>query len=255
MFAGGSRWLSLAVDGRSGASRGHAPVVRRPGSRWGGAVERPSAFQVGHIPSWRGSCESYALSPVADDSGWLLLLLSPLLSAVGPVLHFRGLPADDSVTPWSLSPSPGLFPAIWPGPVLSQAPPPNPIAAEPDGSRVLSGGGGADHEVTPKAPLTGSGCREQSNGGFGGGHPHFHPHAPDLLIRRSGQIVQDSPSLVVRWAVIPQLSAPVSRRPVSWQQCWQQPQGRGRRSMSAPAHIFDPTGLLVHVWPAGSLLH
>jgi hypothetical protein len=45
MFAGDCRWLSLAVDGSSGASRGHAPVVRRPGSRWGGAVERPSAFQ------------------------------------------------------------------------------------------------------------------------------------------------------------------------------------------------------------------
>jgi hypothetical protein len=33
MFAGGSRWRSLAVDGSSGASRGHAPVVRRPGGR------------------------------------------------------------------------------------------------------------------------------------------------------------------------------------------------------------------------------
>jgi hypothetical protein len=28
----------LAVDGRSGASRGHASVVRRPGSRWSGGV-------------------------------------------------------------------------------------------------------------------------------------------------------------------------------------------------------------------------
>ena len=32
--------------------------------------------------------------------------------------------------------------------------------------------------------MTGSGCREHSYGGFGGGHPHFHPHAPGLLIRR-----------------------------------------------------------------------
>jgi hypothetical protein len=46
-------------------------------------ARRPSAFQAGHIPSWRGSRESNALSPVADDSGWLLLLLSPLLSAAG----------------------------------------------------------------------------------------------------------------------------------------------------------------------------
>jgi hypothetical protein len=56
------------------------------------------------------------------------------------------LPVDDSVTPWSSSPSPDMFPAIRPRPVLSQAPPPNPIAAEPDGRRVLSRGGAADHE-------------------------------------------------------------------------------------------------------------
>src|SRR6185437_12793429 len=59
--------------------------------------------------------------------------------------------------------------ATGPRPGLSQAPPPNPIAAEPDGRRVLSRGGAADHEVTPQAPLTGSGCREYSYGGFGGG--------------------------------------------------------------------------------------
>jgi hypothetical protein len=41
--------------------------------------------------------------------------------------------------------------------------------------------------------LTGSGCREHSYGGFGGGHPHFLPYASDLLIRRSGQLVQDCP--------------------------------------------------------------
>ena len=131
MFAGGCRWRSLAVDGSSGASRGHAPVVRRPGSRWGGAVERPSAFQAGHIPSWRGSCERYALSPVAGGSRWLLLLLSPLLSAAGPVPHLRGLPG--AVT----------------APCPAQAPPPNPTAAGPDGRRVLSRGGVADHAVTP----------------------------------------------------------------------------------------------------------
>ena len=142
-------------------------------------ARRPSAFQAGHIPSWRESRESYALSPVADDSGWPLLLLS----AVGSVPHFHGLPAD-SVTPWSSPPSPGLFPATRPRPVLSQAPPPNPIAAEPYGRRVLSRGGAAHHAVTPEAPLTGSGCREYSYGGFGGGHPHFHPHADDLRITR-----------------------------------------------------------------------
>jgi hypothetical protein len=159
MFAGCCRWPSLAVDGGSGASQGHAPVVRRPGSRWSSVVTRPSVFQAGHIPSWRGSCGSYALSLVAAVSGWLLLLLSPLLSAVGPGPHLRGLPG--AVT----------------APCSAQTPPPNPIAAEPDGRRVLSRGGAADHAVTPKAPLTGSGCREHSYGGFGGGHSHFHPHA------------------------------------------------------------------------------
>jgi hypothetical protein len=44
-------------------------------------ARRPSAFQAGHIPSWHRSCESYALSPVAGACRWLLLLLSPLLSA------------------------------------------------------------------------------------------------------------------------------------------------------------------------------
>jgi hypothetical protein len=48
-----------------------------PTARAGG----PSYFQAGQIPSWRGSCERYALSPVADACRWSLLLLSPLLSA------------------------------------------------------------------------------------------------------------------------------------------------------------------------------
>jgi len=38
-------------------------------------------FQAGHIPSWREFCERDALSLVAAASRWLLLLLSPLLSA------------------------------------------------------------------------------------------------------------------------------------------------------------------------------
>jgi hypothetical protein len=36
---------SLAVDGGSGASQGHVPAMRRPGSRRSGALARPSAFQ------------------------------------------------------------------------------------------------------------------------------------------------------------------------------------------------------------------
>ena len=65
----------------------------------------------------------------------------------------------------------------WTAPGPAQTPPPNPTAAEPDGRRVLSRVGVADHEVTPKAPWTGSGWREYSYSGFGGGHPHFHGDA------------------------------------------------------------------------------
>ena len=44
--------------------------------------------------------------------------------------------------------------------------------------------------------LTGSGSHMPSYGGFGGGHPHFHPHAdwqqPNLTISLGiGQIVAD----------------------------------------------------------------
>jgi hypothetical protein len=128
-------------------------------SRRNGLGPRPSAFQPGYLPSYRPSCGCRALSPVADGSGWLLLLPSPLLSAVGPVPDLRGLRSAMTA----------------PGP--AQAPPPNPSAADLDDRRVLSRGGAADHEVTPQAPLTGSGCREHSYGGFGGGHPPFHLHA------------------------------------------------------------------------------
>ena len=47
------------------------------------------------------------------------------------------------------------------------------------------GGGGA----TPPPTRSGSGCREHSYGGFGGGHPHFHLHNADLRITRVFQCV------------------------------------------------------------------
>ena len=62
-------------------------------------------------------------------------------------------------------------------PCPAQTPPSNPTAAEPVGRRVLSRVGVADHKVTPKAPWTGSGWREYSYGGFGGGQPHSSGHA------------------------------------------------------------------------------
>ena len=50
-------------------------------SRRNGADPRPSAFQAGHIPSRRATRECLRVLPTADACRWLLLLLSPLLSA------------------------------------------------------------------------------------------------------------------------------------------------------------------------------
>jgi hypothetical protein len=57
----------------SGQLRVGAPIARppRPGS---------SANEAGHIPSWRGSGERYALSSVAAACRRLLLLLSAAIS-------------------------------------------------------------------------------------------------------------------------------------------------------------------------------
>ena len=67
------------------------------------------SFQAGHIPSWRGSGERYALPTVAAGCRWSLLLLSPLLStrrkpsvATGPAAC-RGWPASG---PGRLPPGP-----------------------------------------------------------------------------------------------------------------------------------------------------
>jgi hypothetical protein len=54
------------------------------GQEWwsgAGSNRRPSAFQAWRMPSCRRSCECCVLPPIAADSRWLLLLLSPLLSA------------------------------------------------------------------------------------------------------------------------------------------------------------------------------
>ena len=44
----------------------------------------------------------------------------------------------------------------------------------------------------------------------------------NLLIRRSGHIVQDRPSPVAGWADIPELSMCVGRRRAAWLQAWLQ---------------------------------
>jgi hypothetical protein len=117
--AGGDRWLLMAVRGHLGyvfgnrlagseldrvyqrrrepghrtsewlPSRGHAPVMRRPSSRPGRAVERPSVFQAGHIPSCRAVCERSAQAPTVVACLRSLLLLSPLLSAQHRSQRFR----------------------------------------------------------------------------------------------------------------------------------------------------------------------
>ena len=172
MFAGSCWWRSLAVDGSSGTPRGHGSAVRRPGSRWHGAVERPSAFQAGHIPSWRGSYERYALSPVAAVSQWSLLLLSRLLSSARCV-------------------------RTWP----------------------------------PFPP----GCGRDA--------PPLPPHRiVNLLIRRSGHVVQDRPPMLIGWADIPELSTCVGCCSAPWLQSWLQSRRNGAdpRLSACPAGIRRP---------------
>ena len=52
--------------------------------------------------------------------------------------------------------------------------------------------------------------------------PHRARGGHDLLIRRSGQVVQDRPLRSVCWADIPALSAQDRRCPAAWQQYWLQ---------------------------------
>ena len=125
--------------------------------------------------------------------GWLSPLLSRLLS-----LFDAG---HVGVLVLIITAAPML--ARGPNHCNAQTPPPNPTAAGPDGRRVLSRVGIADHAVTPQAPWTGSGWREHSYGGFGGGNPHFHPHtvsADNPRIKRQAHLGW-KPSTSVRFFV------------------------------------------------------
>ena len=66
---------------------------------------------------------------------------------------------------------------------------------------------------TPTKPSQRSQGAELGNGGALGG-----TRTPNLLIRRSGQVVQDRPLRSVRWADIPQLSTRDRRCPAAWLQ-------------------------------------
>jgi hypothetical protein len=154
--AGGDRWLLMAVRGHLGGT----PVMRRPDA-WMSGATRLSAFRPD-------------ISSVGADRPSVMRCRRSLLTAVGCCCCCHRCCQRLVVFPSPWSPRRCGSALSFPGP------PPNPIAAGLDGRRVLSRVGVADHVVTPEAPWTGSGCREYSYGGFGGGHPHFLPHAPDL---------------------------------------------------------------------------
>ena len=106
--------LSMSDRESPGFTRVNGPLMAR---RLDHVEGRPSAFQAGHIPSWHRSCESYALSPVAAACRWLLLLLSPLLSArpgrLCPAAPWssagdRPYHGGDGPVPW-----PGSLPGPW----------------------------------------------------------------------------------------------------------------------------------------------
>jgi hypothetical protein len=69
-------------------------------------TRRPSVFQAGHIPSWRGSCECYALSQVAAGSRWLLLLLSAARHLFPGVERRATVGHCSGVAPAGTSPAP-----------------------------------------------------------------------------------------------------------------------------------------------------
>ena len=171
--------LAEAADMAPRFTRVNGPLMARRLDRVEG---RPSAFQAGHNPSRHKMYVRLVLSPVADACRWSLLLLSPLLS-----ITVGGTDAHDG---WHLGAlvlvtTSGPFPGAVTSPCPAQTPPPNPIAAEPGDGRVLSRPPSRVHEpptspeavaLRPQTALTGSGSHRSSYGGFGGGHPHFHPH-------------------------------------------------------------------------------
>jgi hypothetical protein len=113
---------------------------------------------------------------------------------------------DALVLVTSIGPSTGEGTA----PCPAQTPPPNPTAAGPGDGRVLSRPSSRVHEpgtlteavaLRSQTVLTGSGSHRYSYGGFGGGHPHFHPHTSDVLFAPTdgplmARTVSDDPRLV-----------------------------------------------------------
>jgi hypothetical protein len=93
---------SLAVNGRSGASRGHVSVMPTPGYRWRGVFERPSAFQVVSWPVT--NCRS----PGQFRSPWCLA--RPRCSLFWPRSGTRMARRGGGVRPDRGRPGPGAGP-------------------------------------------------------------------------------------------------------------------------------------------------
>jgi hypothetical protein len=137
-------------------------------------TRRPSAFEAGHIPYWRGSCERNGA--VAGCCR---------LRSVAAVVVSRN--EGTACGAWSCSPfrtSPGAFPARPSSGWNSPTPPANPTAAKPRDGRFYQGRPGVyvNHAswsgavaLRSQTVLTGSGSPRYSVAGWGG-HPHFHPH-------------------------------------------------------------------------------
>ena len=126
-----------------------------------------SVRDLGRVPA---HCSRESGELEGRSSAWLPSWL--------PAAHDSGH-RDALVLVTNIGPSPAR------GPRPAQTPPPNPIAAEPGDGRVLSRPSSRVHEprnspdavaLRQQTALTGSGSHRSSYGGFGGGHPHFHPH-------------------------------------------------------------------------------
>ena len=97
---------------------------------------------------------------------------------------------------------------------------------------ATSQGPAVSNRVSKRVP---SGLGKGSDLGALGG-----TRTPNLLIRRSGHIVQDRPSPVVGWADIPELSTCVGCCSAAWLQCWLQSRRNGadpRPSAFQAGHI------------------
>jgi hypothetical protein len=165
----GNKTLTCGYIGALGGTRTPNLLIRRSGQV---VQDRPSPV-VGWV-----DIPELSMCVGGRPAAWLQRWLQSWRNAADPrrLVVSRGV---RRLRPWRPGPGPHLrlVSGDMTAPCPAQTPPPNPIAAEPDGRRVLSRVGVADHAVTLEAPWTGSGWRGHSYGGFGGGHSQFQGHA------------------------------------------------------------------------------